>query len=87
MAPRIDFAGFDERAMQSTRRRLQPLTTTDLERPSGCTGWDIRALLSHLVGGTCASPRRCAASRPTGRRGTSSRSPRRSASSTSLRVR
>jgi len=51
MAPRIDFAGFDERAMQSTRRRLQSLTTTDLERPSGCTGWDIRALLSHLVGG------------------------------------
>jgi uncharacterized protein (TIGR03086 family) len=51
MAPRIDFAGFDERATRSTRRRLQPLTTTDLERPSGCTGWDIRALVSHLVGG------------------------------------
>jgi uncharacterized protein (TIGR03086 family) len=51
MPPRIDFADFDRRATQSTRGRLQTLTTADLDRPSGCAGWDIRALLSHLVGG------------------------------------
>jgi uncharacterized protein (TIGR03086 family) len=51
MPPRIDLADFDRRATQSARRRLKPLAAADLDRPSGCTGWDIRALLSHLVGG------------------------------------
>lgn len=51
MSPRIDFADLDRRATQSTRRRLQTVATADLDRPSGCTGWDLRALLSHLVGG------------------------------------
>jgi uncharacterized protein (TIGR03086 family) len=51
MSTRIDFATLDRLATESTRARLVNLTVADLDRPSGCTGWDIRNLLSHLVGG------------------------------------
>jgi len=48
---RIDFATLDRLATASTRARLANLSIADLDRPSTCTGWDIRTLLSHLVGG------------------------------------
>ncbi len=47
----IDFYTLDRLATASTRARLATLTVPDLDRPSACTGWDIRTLLSHLVGG------------------------------------
>lgn len=51
MPARIDFATLDRLATDFTRARLAHLAVADLDRPSTCTGWDIRALLSHLVGG------------------------------------
>lgn len=51
MPIRIDFDTLDRLATASTRARLAPLTVADLDRPSPCAGWDIRTLLSHLVGG------------------------------------
>jgi uncharacterized protein (TIGR03086 family) len=48
---RIDFTTLDRLATASTRARLANLSMADLDRPSACTGWDIRTLLSHLVGG------------------------------------
>jgi uncharacterized protein (TIGR03086 family) len=51
MTARIDFVELDRRAMAATRARLASLTAADLDRPSGCAGWDIRTLLAHLVGG------------------------------------
>jgi uncharacterized protein (TIGR03086 family) len=51
MSTRIDFATLDRLATELMRARLAALTVADLDRPSGCTGWDIRNLLSHLVGG------------------------------------
>jgi uncharacterized protein (TIGR03086 family) len=46
-----DFVTLDRSATTATRARLAQLSVADLDRPSGCAGWDIRALLSHLVGG------------------------------------
>lgn len=51
MPPKTDFVTLDRLATAATRARLANLTVADLDRPSGCTGWDIRNLLSHLVGG------------------------------------
>src|SRR5690242_6568119 len=51
MATRIDFVTLDQQATAATRARLARLTAADLDRPSGCAGWDIRGVLSHLVGG------------------------------------
>lgn len=51
MPARIDFATLDRLATASTRARLANLSMADLDRPSACSGWDIRTLLSHLVGG------------------------------------
>lgn len=51
MPARIDFATLDRLATVSTRARLATLSMADLDRPSACTGWDLRTLLSHLVGG------------------------------------
>lgn len=51
MSARIDFATLDRLATVSTRARLAHLSVADLDRPSTCAGWDIRTLLSHLVGG------------------------------------
>jgi uncharacterized protein (TIGR03086 family) len=51
MSTRIDYATLDRHATESMRARLANLTVADLDRPSGCSGWDIRNLLSHLVGG------------------------------------
>jgi hypothetical protein len=48
---RIDPYTLDLLATVSTRARLAALTVTDLDRPTATTDWDIRALLSHLVGG------------------------------------
>jgi uncharacterized protein (TIGR03086 family) len=48
---RIDFVTLDRLATASTRARLANLSMADLDRPTACTSWDIRALLSHLVGG------------------------------------
>jgi uncharacterized protein (TIGR03086 family) len=51
MGSRLDFADLDRLATAATRERLANLTAADLDRPSGCDGWDIRTLLGHLVGG------------------------------------
>lgn len=51
MPAAIDFATLDRLATEATRARLTQLTVGDLDRPSPCVGWDIRTLLSHLVGG------------------------------------
>jgi uncharacterized protein (TIGR03086 family) len=48
---RIDTYTLDRLATASTRERLATLTVTDLDRPTTTTDWDIRTLLSHLVGG------------------------------------
>jgi uncharacterized protein (TIGR03086 family) len=48
---KTDFATLDRLATVATRVRLANLTVADLDRPSGCPGWDVRNLLSHLVGG------------------------------------
>jgi uncharacterized protein (TIGR03086 family) len=48
---KTDFATLDRLATAATRARLANLTVADLDRPSGCPGWDLRNLLSHLVGG------------------------------------
>jgi uncharacterized protein (TIGR03086 family) len=48
---RIDPATFDCLATDSTRARLTGLSVADLDRPASTTDWDIRTLLSHLVGG------------------------------------
>lgn len=47
----IDPYILDRLAMNATRARLATLTVTDLDRPTTCSGWDIRAVLAHLVGG------------------------------------
>jgi hypothetical protein len=69
----IDPYIFDQRAIEATRARLATLTVSDLDRPSTCSGWDIRAVLAHLVGGNIPSPRHYAVSRLIGRPGTWSR--------------
>jgi uncharacterized protein (TIGR03086 family) len=46
-----DLYALDRLAIESTRSRVAALTDADLVRPSVCTGWDVRAVLSHLVGG------------------------------------
>lgn len=51
MTARPDPVTFDRLATESTRSRLVALTDADLDRPSTCSGWTIRNLLSHLVGG------------------------------------
>jgi uncharacterized protein (TIGR03086 family) len=47
----IDPYTLDRLATEATRARLATLTTADLDRPSACVGWDIRAVVAHLVGG------------------------------------
>lgn len=51
MPERIDTYTLDRLATASTRARLATLTAADLDLPSPCAGWDVRAVLSHLVGG------------------------------------
>jgi uncharacterized protein (TIGR03086 family) len=46
-----DLYALDRLATESTRLRIAALTEADLDRPSTCSGWDVRAVLSHLVGG------------------------------------
>jgi uncharacterized protein (TIGR03086 family) len=38
------------RAIDDTTALLADLTPTDLDRPTPCTDWDLRALLAHMVG-------------------------------------
>lgn len=51
MARSDDLYDLDRLATESTRARVAALTEADLGRPSTCSGWDVRAVLSHLVGG------------------------------------
>lgn len=51
MSYRDDLCELDRLAIESTRLRVAALTETDLDRPSTCSGWDVRGVLSHLVGG------------------------------------
>lgn len=51
MPDRIDFYTLGRLATASTRARLTRLTAADLDLPSPCAGWDVRAVLAHLVGG------------------------------------
>ncbi|MBO0885558.1 MAG: TIGR03086 family protein [Mycobacterium sp.] len=51
MPAKIDPYVLDRRAIEATRTRLVALSLADLDRPSTCSGWDIRTLLAHLVGG------------------------------------
>jgi uncharacterized protein (TIGR03086 family) len=46
-----DLYELDRLAIKSTRVRVVALTEADLDRPSVCSGWDVQAVLSHLVGG------------------------------------
>jgi uncharacterized protein (TIGR03086 family) len=46
-----DLYALDRRATEATRARIAALTDADLDRPSTCSGWDVRAVLAHLVGG------------------------------------
>ena len=41
-----------ERAFASTRSVLVNVRPDDLERPTPCASWDVRALVNHIVGGT-----------------------------------
>lgn len=47
----FDVAAFDHAAVASTRRRIAPLTAADLDRATVNVGWDVRAVLAHLIGG------------------------------------
>ncbi|HEY7050096.1 MAG TPA: TIGR03086 family metal-binding protein [Jatrophihabitantaceae bacterium] len=47
----IDTYTLDRRATALMRERLTALTDADLDRPTVTTDWDIRGLMSHLVGG------------------------------------
>lgn len=51
MPDTIDLYAFDRQATASTRARLTGLTVADLDLPSPCVGWDVRAVLAHLAGG------------------------------------
>jgi uncharacterized protein (TIGR03086 family) len=41
-----------ERSFASTRTVLVNVTPAELELPTPCASWDVRALINHLVGGT-----------------------------------
>lgn len=51
MPRRNDHYTLDVLATASTRARLARLTVADLDLPTPCVGWDVRAVLAHLVGG------------------------------------
>ena len=51
MADHLDTTTLSQRAFESTRRRVAALSAADLDRESVCEGWDVRAILAHLVGG------------------------------------
>ena len=47
----MDPVTFDSLAIASTRLRVAGLRDDDLGRPTVNTGWDVRSLVAHLVGG------------------------------------
>lgn len=47
----MDLLDLDRRALVSTRRFLAGTTPAQLALPTPCAGWDVRALLDHVVGG------------------------------------
>jgi uncharacterized protein (TIGR03086 family) len=47
----VDPVALDRLAIASTRLRLAGLRAGDLSRPTVNVGWDVRALVAHLVGG------------------------------------
>jgi uncharacterized protein (TIGR03086 family) len=51
MLDATDLYTLDRLATESVRLRLATLSVADLDRPTATTDWDIRTLLSHLVGG------------------------------------
>lgn len=47
----MDVVGLHERALDETARLVDGVTPEQMGLPTPCTEWDVRALLTHLVGG------------------------------------
>jgi uncharacterized protein (TIGR03086 family) len=47
----MDVIELHERALDQTGKIVDGVTSDELERPTPCTEWNVRALLKHLVGG------------------------------------
>jgi uncharacterized protein (TIGR03086 family) len=47
----MDLKQLDRLALASTAAFVKEVTHDDLDRPTPCEGWDVRALLDHVVGG------------------------------------
>jgi uncharacterized protein (TIGR03086 family) len=48
----VDVASALEQSYDQTARLVAGLTPAELEAPSPCAGWDVRATLNHLLGAT-----------------------------------
>lgn len=46
----MDLLDLDRRALESTRAFVQRTTVPQLELPTPCAAWDVRALLNHVLG-------------------------------------
>lgn len=46
----MDLLDLDRRALAATGAHVAALDAGDLARPTPCTGWDVRALLNHVLG-------------------------------------
>jgi uncharacterized protein (TIGR03086 family) len=46
----VDIQALDRRALDAAGGIVARVRDTDLDRPTPCTGWDLRALLVHMAG-------------------------------------
>jgi hypothetical protein len=44
----MDLLDLDRRALADTAAHVRTLAPDDLNRPTPCTEWDVRALLNHV---------------------------------------
>jgi uncharacterized protein (TIGR03086 family) len=47
---RVDLQAWDRRALDAAGGIVARVRDTDLDRPTPCAGWDLRALLVHMAG-------------------------------------
>lgn len=47
----MDIVGLHDRAVDETARLVDGVKPEQMNLPTPCAGWDVRALLAHLVGG------------------------------------
>ena len=45
-----DLRALHQRALDDGRPLLDRVGAADLDRPTPCAGWDLRALVAHLIG-------------------------------------